>query len=245
MVTASPDTEPARRGPCVLASHRPWHRGMADALAARTGQPFVLICDPLDFTESRLAALDPPFVFLPHWSYRIAPAIFERFECIVFHMTDLPFGRGGSPLQNLIARGFEETRITALRCVHELDAGPVYLKRPLDLHGTAEEIFLRAGLVIEDMIVELLEHRPEPIAQQGQATVFRRRTREDGDLTQAQSLQQAYDLIRMLDAQGYPPAFIEIGPFTIEFTRASRKTGALVADARISLSGKPRKTDKP
>ncbi len=30
--------------------------------------------------------------------------IFENWACVVFHMTDLPYGRGGSPLQNLIVR---------------------------------------------------------------------------------------------------------------------------------------------
>ena len=48
-------------------------------------------------------------------------------------MTDVPFGRGGSPLQNLISRGIYETKISAFRCVAEMDAGPVYPKRPFSL----------------------------------------------------------------------------------------------------------------
>ena len=46
-------------------------------------------------------------------------------------MTDLPYGRGGSPLQNLIVRGHKHTMISAIKCVKELDAGPIYLKKPL------------------------------------------------------------------------------------------------------------------
>jgi methionyl-tRNA formyltransferase len=65
----------------------------------------VPVTDPGDLAVEMLAALDPRYVFFPHWSHRIDSAIFERFECVIFHMTDLPFGRGGSPLQNLIARG--------------------------------------------------------------------------------------------------------------------------------------------
>ena len=41
-------------------------------------------------------------IFIPHWSFIIPKEIYQNFECILFHMTDLPFGRGGSPLQNLI-----------------------------------------------------------------------------------------------------------------------------------------------
>ena len=56
-------------------------------------------------------------------------------------MTDLPYGRGGSPLQNLIIRGHKKTKISALRMVNELDAGPIYFKRSLSLNGNAQKIY--------------------------------------------------------------------------------------------------------
>jgi methionyl-tRNA formyltransferase len=219
---------------CVIASGKPWHTSMAASLAHRTGAEFISITRPEELTAGHLATIEPRYVFLPHWSHRIGAEIFEHFECIVFHMTDLPFGRGGSPLQNLIARGFRETRLSAIRCVKELDAGPVYMKRPLSLLGSAEEIFLRARSVIEDMILEILRKRPRPRAQRGTPTVFKRRTPADGNLAAARTLDQAFDLIRMLDAEGYPSAFLNAGPFRIEFTRASRKSGRILADARIA-----------
>ncbi|MBU1404734.1 MAG: methionyl-tRNA formyltransferase [Proteobacteria bacterium] len=209
---------------------------MPDTLGARTGCDFVLISEPAELTTQKLTSINPRFVFFPHWSHRIDSSIYEQFECVIFHMTDLPFGRGGSPLQNLIARGIFETKITALRCVEEMDAGPIYLKKPFSLYGSAEEIFMRASNVIEDMIVEILEKLPEPIPQDGVPTIFKRRKPEESALVAAQSLEQAFDLIRMLDAEGYPNAFLNVGPFKIEFTRASMKTGHVVADVRISLT---------
>lgn len=219
---------------CVLASSRPWNRDMVTTLAARTGYRFELIVDPKQLSADVLAALAPRYVFFPHWSHRIDPAVYNAFECIVFHMTDLPFGRGGSPLQNLIVRGIYETKISALRCVASMDAGPIYLKRPLNLHGAAEEIFLRAAKVMEDMIVEILDTAPVPVAQTGEPTVFKRRTPEQGNLADTRTLQEAFDLIRMLDAQGYPHAYVDVGPFRLEFTRASLKTGQVTADVRIT-----------
>jgi methionyl-tRNA formyltransferase len=68
----------------------------------------------------------PRYVFFAHWSWKIPRAVYEAHECVIFHMTDVPFGRGGSPLQNLISRGIYETKLSALRCVEEMDAGPVY-----------------------------------------------------------------------------------------------------------------------
>lgn len=226
------------KAPCIIASARPWNKNMAASLQRKTGRKFVLISDPTALTAERLDALAPQYVFLPHWSHRIPPEVYERHECIIFHMTDLPFGRGGSPLQNLIVRGFRDTRISAIRCVRELDAGPVYLKRDLSLAGSAEEIFIRAAAIMEDMIVHILSTRPRPRPQRGKPTTFKRRTPEHGNLTAARSLGEAYDLIRMLDAEGYPAAFLNAGPFRIEFTRASRKVGGIVADAKIEFISK-------
>jgi methionyl-tRNA formyltransferase len=208
---------------------------MAARLEARTGHTFHFIGAVADLTVERLQAIRPRFVFFPHWSHRIDARIHQQFECVIFHMTDLPFGRGGSPLQNLIVRGIYDTRISALRCVEEMDAGPVYLKAPLSLHGSAEEIFVRAARIIEDLIVEILRTQPEPVAQSGSPTVFARRKPEESDLAGAQSLDELFDRIRMLDAEGYPRAFLDAGPFRLEFTRASRKSGSVVADVRVTL----------
>jgi len=221
---------------CVLASNRRWNRGMVASLAMRTGCQFEFIADPRELTGERLASVNPRYVFFPHWSHRIDTSVFKQFECVIFHMADLPYGRGGSPLQNLIVRGISETKISALRCVEEMDAGPIYLKKPLSLYGSAEEIFLRAARVIEDMIVEILNKQPDPVPQQGEPTVFKRRKPEQSNLAGVTTLEEAFDLIRMLDADGYPHAYLEIGPFKLEFTRASRKTDQVVSDVRITLA---------
>lgn len=208
-------------------------------MEARCEGEFVLIADKDDLTLDRLISIEPRYVFFPHWSYKIPAKIHERFECIIFHMTDLPYGRGGSPLQNLIVRGHQDTVMTALRCVEELDAGPVYLKRPLSLHGSAEEIFIRASRVIEGMMAEIIEQEPEPQRQEGKPTVFRRRKPEDGNLKDAESLEEIFDWIRMLDAEGYPRAFLTVGGFTFEFSRAAQRVDGIVADVRIVETSDP------
>ena len=228
----------------VLATTRPWNEAMAERLTARTGCDFVLISSKEDLTLENLAPIHPEIIFFPHWSYRIDPRIFGRFKSVIFHMTDLPFGRGGSPLQNLIVRGIYETKISALRCVEEVDGGPIYLKRPLSLYGSAEEIFLRASGIIEEMIVEILERNPKPVPQQGEPTPFKRRRPEESNLASASSLDQLFDMIRMLDAEGYPNAFLEFGPFRLEFTRAALKEDQVIADVRIKLSKNAKERDR-
>lgn len=219
---------------CVIACSKLWRPDIATQIEVRTGELAVLLTDPANLNEARLAAIAPRFIFFPHWSHLIPAEIYERWECVIFHMTDLPFGRGGSPLQNLIARGACETRISALKCVGALDAGPVYLKAPLSLHGTAQEIFLRATDTIEDLIVRLLQESITPEAQTGEPTVFRRRTRKDGEISGLASLAQIHDWIRMLDADGYPSAYLEVGEWCLEFSRASLRGDEILADVRIT-----------
>ena len=160
----------------VIASSKPWNKDLPITLHAATGRQFQLISDPAELTPEHLIKLKPRYVFFPHWSHRIPAEVFGNFECVIFHMTDLPFGRGGSPLQNLIVRGIQETQISALKCAEEVDAGPIYLKRPLSLHGSAEEIYVRASEIIEKMIVEIINTNPQPMVQIGEPTFFKRKT---------------------------------------------------------------------
>ncbi|HSO81616.1 hypothetical protein [Thiocapsa sp.] len=219
----------------ALASHRPWNRALCRRLEQRTGQAFRLIDAPDQLEPETLRTDAIQTIFFPHWSYKIPAAVYEPFECIIFHMTDLPYGRGGSPLQNLIMSGHENTVISALRCVEALDAGPVYLKRPLRLNGSAEEIYLRADRIIESMIVTLIEDQPKAAPQVGEPTQFKRRRPDQGDWSDAPDLDRVFDRIRMLDADGYPPAFLDVGSFRLTFTRASRRTDAVLSDVRITV----------
>ena len=217
----------------VIAACRGDYTSFPERLGAITGDEFILVTHREQLTRTFLDEVQPRYVFLPHWSYLIPADIYERFECVIFHMTDVPFGRGGSPLQNLVARGIYQTRMSALRCVAELDAGQVYLKRELCLHGSAEEIYRRAGEVIGDMIVEIVRTHPEPQAQQGEVVTFRRRTPEESDIRELADLQQVFDYIRMLDAGDYPRAFLETKHLRFEFERAALKPDCLLADVRI------------
>lgn len=219
----------------AVASPHPRNADLSRRVEARLQVPLLLIRDREALDPRTLSDANVETIFFPHWSWKIPPAVHEHFECIIFHMTDVPFGRGGSPLQNLIIRGFTETRISALRCVDDLDAGPVYLKRSLSLGGTAEEILLRADRVIEDMIVEIATSQPEARPQEGEVTHFARRRPKDGDISAISDLQRVHDVIRMLDADGYPPAFIDIGDLRLEFSRSSLRLGEVVADVRIRV----------
>lgn len=125
----------------ILLTEKTWHDELFEQLAKRDGENWRRVKTREDFNAEFLADFQPTKIFIPHWSYIIPATIFDEHECVVFHMTDLPYGRGGSPLQNLIVRGHKDTRISAIKVSDGIDTGPVYLKSPLSLEGTAHEIF--------------------------------------------------------------------------------------------------------
>lgn len=220
----------------VIASTRLWDTKRTQQLAAKTGEQLVFINSNSELTLEYLSELKPRYIFFPFWSHRIDKRIYEAVECVIFHMTDLPFGRGGSPLQNLIIRGISETKVSAIKCVEEFDAGPIYLQKDLALDGPAHEIYERAALIIESMIVEIIGENPSPRPQIGNATIFKRRNSSESNLATVTSLEKIYDMIRMLDADGYPHAFLEVGNMRLEFRNANLHDERVQADVSIVFS---------
>tara|TARA_R110002072_G_scaffold1989_3_gene16463 strand:+ start:26391 stop:27071 length:681 start_codon:yes stop_codon:yes gene_type:complete len=195
---------------------------------------FTLITDKEDLTLENLKEINPKYIFFPHWSHIIKEEVFSNFNCVVFHMTDLPFGRGGSPLQNLIVRDIKNTKISALKVEAGIDTGPIYLKSDLSLEGSALEIFERFSKVVySEMIPKFISSDLEPTPQSGEATVFKRRKKEDGSLENASSLKEAFDYIRMLDAPGYPNAYLEHEKLAFEFKNAKFDGSNLTATVTI------------
>ena len=190
-----------------------------------------------DLTLKNLAKIKPRYIFFPHWSFIIPKEIYEKYECVVFHMSDLPFGRGGSPLQNLILRGVKKTKICALKASAELDGGDIYLKLPLNISKrNAEKIYKKASKIIFfKAIPYILKNAPNLIPQENEAVYFARRKPEESDLNTIEeaNLKKIYDFIRMLDAPSYPRAFLEFKDLKIIFKKAKLKHNVLKGEFEI------------
>jgi methionyl-tRNA formyltransferase len=172
-------------------------------------------------------------IFFPHWNWIIPRDVYAKFECVMFHMTDLPFGRGGSPLQNMLLLGMEDTVISAFRCDEGLDSGPVYSKVPLSLEGSAHEIFKRADIAISNQILQIHETEPEPSPQVGKPTFFARRKPCQSEIGDSLDIRGVHNLIRALDAPGYRPANLKHGTLTYFFSEAEWFDGEIMARVTI------------
>jgi methionyl-tRNA formyltransferase len=218
----------------VLLSSKSWHDSLFENLKNRETEDWLRISTKDDFNIQHLRLISPEKIFIAHWSYIIPREIYTQFECVLFHMTDLPYGRGGSPLQNLIIRGHKSTMISAIRVNKGIDTGDIYLKKPLDLSGTAQDIFIRSIPVVFTMIKEILDNSILPSRQKGDPTVFKRRKPHESDISDLFNLSDLYDYIRMLDAPGYPKAFLETNHFRLEFMDAHYQDKLeIIANVRI------------
>ena len=218
----------------LVAGCKPWSRRAYDESLAKLPGDWRFVGMREELTSEFVSTLAPRYIFFLHWSWKVPAEIFEPIECVCFHMADVPYGRGGSPLQNLILRGHRETKLTALRMTSEVDAGPVYFKESLSLEGNAEEIYLRASRLAAAMVKRVIQEEPVPLPQEGEVVSFNRRKPTDSRIEIAASLEDLHDFIRMLDADGYPAAFLDYGGFRFEFSRAALYDGRMAADVKIT-----------
>jgi methionyl-tRNA formyltransferase len=187
-------------------------------------------------------------IFFFHWNWIVPSAIYTAYPCVVIHTSNLPKGRGGSPLQNQIVEGVWQSRVNALKMVGKIDAGDIYCSEPITLQGSIQDIWWTIMLASEKIIRHMINN-PDlvPTAQlidNDTVQVFKRRNPSQSALEfeTAEDLTEIYDHIRMLDGLDYPKANLNIGNFNLEFSRAQLsyenedKTEVVLSDVRIRLN---------
>ena len=77
------------------------------------------------------------------WSWIIESKIVDNFLCLGVHPSDLPYFRGGSPIQNQIIRGVIDSKVSLFQLSSKLDAGDIWAKESLQFLGNSmDEIFI-------------------------------------------------------------------------------------------------------
>jgi methionyl-tRNA formyltransferase len=79
------------------------------------------------------------------------------------------------------------------------------------------------------MISNFIKENPNPVAQEGTITNFKRRTPEQSQIPEGLLLEDIYNYIRMLDAPGYPKAFLEMNNYRLELESSEYIDGRLSA----------------
>lgn len=217
----------------VFAHNKSWGRESYDNWNKRTPGDWEFISSPDELDSLDLMSIDT--IFFCHWSNLVSKDILLKVRCICFHMTDLPYGRGGSPLQNLILQGKTKTILSAIEMEEGLDTGPIFWQREVDLSGSAESIYQRMTDACWQGIGSILSECPTAIPQIGSVVNFKRRTAEESELPKDLPIEKVYDYIRMLDAPGYPNAFLLANNMKITFNNSRLDNGKVIAQAIIEV----------
>lgn len=139
------------------------------------------------------------------------PEILDRFQHnLVVHESDLPLGRGWSPLSWQIIEGASDIAVTIFEAESSVDSGVIYAHEWLHFDGTELLSKLRSAQAVaaiglcRNLVAEypasVLRGRP----QVGPDTSYRRRTPSDSALDPDVPLAEQFHLLRVVDNERYP-----------------------------------------
>ena len=224
----------------IIVTIKPWNIDFFKKNISKLKGNWILITKTSKLSLNELKKINVKNIYFIHWSKFIPKQIYKKYNCISFHMTDLPYGRGGSPLQNLILRKKKITKISAFKVNNKIDGGPIYLKKKLRLGGSAQEIFIRAVKVVFQMIKQIDNIKLDPKPQKVSKITFKRLTKKDNflNLKKIKNLDELYDRIRMVDAPEYPDAYTKNNKFVFNFTKVKKIKNILYSSVKITFSKK-------
>ena len=132
---------------------------------------------------------------------------------LVVHESDLPKGRGWSPLTWQILEEKNEIPITLFEANTRIDAGKYYFKDKINLSGNEliDEIRLKQANATFKLIYKFLKSNPYPegILQNGESTYYKKRNPSDSQLDLNKSLIENFNILRVSDNDRYPAFFIK------------------------------------
>ena len=131
---------------------------------------------------------------------------------LVIHESNLPEGKGWSPVSWQILEGKNKIPIVLFEASAGLDDGPIYLKDYILLDGTEiyKEIKDKQGEKTISLALRFLEKYPNVtgIPQRNiPETYYERRTTKDDQLDINKSIKENFDLLRIVNNERYPAWF--------------------------------------
>lgn len=184
----------------------------------------------------KIKKINPKIIFFIHWSKLIKDSVFNKYLCIQFHSSNLPKGRGGSPIQNQILFNIKKTKISAFKVSESLDSGPICLQSNLSLKGSALDILKRIENKSIQMIKKIINIKDLNFKKQkGKPSFFKRRKPSESKINthKTTTINKLYDFLRMLDAPCYPKAYVKLNKFKFMFNDIKINKGKINAKVEI------------
>jgi methionyl-tRNA formyltransferase len=162
----------------------------AKVVAERLGIP---VLQPDRPTEAELEA---ETIVLVAYGALIPRELLERHDWLNVHPSLLPRWRGAAPVERAIMAGDDETGVSVIRLVEELDAGPIGAQEAFSIgpDDDAGAVYARAA----ELAPELLDAATSFTPQAGQATYAEKIGPADRELDWSRPAKELHDRIRAL-----------------------------------------------
>jgi methionyl-tRNA formyltransferase len=132
---------------------------------------------------------------------------------LVVHESDLPSGKGFSPVQWQILEGKKNIPICLIQLMQEVDSGNIIIKSKFHLTGLElyDEIRKKQAFATIKIIQKFLKIYPEfkLKKQSGPSTYYARRTAKDSELDIEKTINEQFNLLRIVNNEEWPCYFFK------------------------------------
>ena len=158
------------------------------------------------------------FCFYLSYEKIVGPNILDRFRHnLVVHESNLPYGKGWSPLTWQIINGINKIPIVIFEASAEVDSGVIYRKTTLCFkgHELVEELRNKQGRKTIELCKQFVKKYPKIVrsakSQRGDGSFYRRRYPKNSELDIDKTLRDQFNLLRVVDNNKYPAFFSIFG----------------------------------
>ena len=148
----------------------------------------------------------------------VSKDVLKKFKNnLVIHESDLPRGKGWSPLTWQILENKNKIPVTLFEAESKVDSGVIYDQEWITFEGheLVDDLrYKQAGATL-DLCKRFVINYPSSIdshhTQAGGETFYKRRSSEDSELNPNKSIKDQFNLLRIVDNKKYPAFFEQSG----------------------------------
>jgi len=196
----------------ILSSPNQWFIPYAKALSKRLKAPFY---------ENHKDIKNADIIFVLSYHKIIEKEFLNKASFFIIHASNLPQGKGWSPLFWQVLEGKKEIVFTLFKASVGVDSGDIYLQKTLKLTGLElfDKLRSKQGQMCVKMCIEFLKNYSilRPISQKlllkkgAKESFYTKRSPKNSKLDINKSLDENFNLLRICDNENFPAFFYKNG----------------------------------
>ncbi len=167
----------------------------------------------IELVEKSSSLSGGDLLFLISCNELIGQAVRSKYKAsLVIHASDVPRGRGWSPLIWQVLEGRNSIPVTLLEAADNVDSGNIWQQLTLELEG--HELYDEINEKLFKIELQLMDFAVnhagavQPVPQRdGEPTFYRKRTPDDSRVDPDKTIAEQFDLLRTADPDRYPAFF--------------------------------------